>query len=92
MRWVLYTLLLVEEHGLCAFTPSRGVISVRGNWPLTPTMNVVVLYARTMADLLEVRDVVVAEAPDKRGDLRVSLLAVFAVLAGVHTGGFQLGN
>lgn len=37
------------------------MISVRGNWPLTPTMDVVVPYARTMADLLEVLDVVVAE-------------------------------
>jgi amidase len=54
---------------LCAYTPSRGVISVRGNWPLTPTMDVVVPFARTMADLLEVLDVVVAEDPDTRGDL-----------------------
>ncbi|WPO97959.1 amidase [Pseudomonas sp. HR96] len=57
------------NNGLCAYTPSRGVISVRGNWPLTPTMDVVVPYARTMADLLEVLDVVVAEDPDTRGDL-----------------------
>ncbi|MCP5775083.1 amidase family protein, partial [Klebsiella pneumoniae] len=49
-----------SNNGLCAYTPSRGVISVRGNWPLTPTMDVVVPYARTMADLLEVLDVVVA--------------------------------
>lgn len=58
-----------SNNGLCAYTPSRGVISVRGNWPLTPTMDVVVPYARTMADLLEILDVVVAEDPDKRGDL-----------------------
>lgn len=58
-----------SNNGLCAYTPSRGVISVRGNWPLTPTMDVVVPYARTMADLLEVLDVVVAEDPDTRGDL-----------------------
>ncbi|WP_043310228.1 amidase [Pseudomonas sp. ML96] len=58
-----------SNNGLCAYTPSRGVISVRGNWPLTPTMDVVVPYARTMADLLEVLEVVVAEDPDKRGDL-----------------------
>ena len=58
-----------SNNGLCAYTPSRGVISVRGNWPLTPTMDVVVPFARTMADLLEVLDVVVAEDPDKRGDL-----------------------
>ena len=58
-----------SNNGLCAYTPSRGVISVRGNWPLTPTMDVVVPYARTMADLLQVLDVVVADDPDSRGDL-----------------------
>ena len=58
-----------SNNGLCAYTPSRGLISVRGNWPLTPTMDVVVPYARTMADLLEVLDVVVAEDPHTRGDL-----------------------
>lgn len=58
-----------SNNGLCAYTPSRGVISVRGNWPLTPTMDVVVPYARTMGDLLEVLDVVVADDPITRGDL-----------------------
>lgn len=58
-----------SNNGLCAYTPSRGVISVRGNWPLTPTMDVVVPYARTLRDLLEVLDVVVADDPDTRGDL-----------------------
>ncbi|WLH66328.1 amidase [Pseudomonas sp. FP2309] len=58
-----------SNNGLCAYTPSRGVISVRGNWPLTPTMDVVVPFTRTMADLLEVLEVVVAEDPNPRGDL-----------------------
>jgi amidase len=58
-----------SNNGLCAYTPSRGVISVRGNWPLTPTMDVVVPYARTMDDLFEVLDVIVADDPDPRGDL-----------------------
>ncbi|MEU5216858.1 amidase [Streptomyces sp. NPDC020807] len=56
-------------NALCAYTPSRGVISVRGNWPLVPTMDVVVPHTRTMADLLELLDVVVADDPDPRGDL-----------------------
>jgi amidase len=56
-------------NGLCAYTPSRGVISVRGNWPLVPTMDVVVPHTRTMADLLEVLDIIVADDPDPRGDL-----------------------
>lgn len=58
-----------SNSGLCAYTPSRGVISVRGNWPLTPTMDVVVPFARTMSDLFEILDVIVAEDPDTRGDL-----------------------
>ena len=57
------------NNGLCAYTPSRGVISVRGNWPLVPTMDVVVPHARTMADLLEVLDAIVADDPETRGDL-----------------------
>jgi len=57
-----------SNNALCAYTPSRGVISVRGNWPLVPTMDVVVPHARTMADLLEVLDVVVADDPQTRGD------------------------
>jgi len=58
-----------SNNGLCAYTPSRGVISVRGNWPLVPTMDVVVPYARTMADLFEVLDVIVADDPESDGDL-----------------------
>ena len=58
-----------SNNGLCAYTPSRGVISVRGNWPLTPGMDVVVPFARTMADLLEVLDVIVADDPETTGDL-----------------------
>ncbi|MGI9123384.1 MAG: amidase [Mycobacterium sp.] len=57
------------NNALCAYTPSRGVISVRGNWPLVPTMDVVVPHTRTMADMAEVLDVIVADDPDPRGDL-----------------------
>ena len=58
-----------SNNALCAYTPSRGVISVRGNWPLVPSMDVVVPHTRTMADLLEVLDVVVADDSDTTGDL-----------------------
>jgi amidase len=58
-----------SNNALCAYTPSRGVISVRGNWPLVPTMDVVVPHTRTMADLLEVLDVLVVNDPETRGDL-----------------------
>ncbi len=57
------------NNALCAYTPSRGVISVRGNWPLVPTMDVVVPHTRTMADMFEVLDVIVANDPETRGDL-----------------------
>lgn len=57
-----------SNNALCAYTPSRGVISVRGNWPLVPTMDVVVPHTRTMGDLLEVLDVVVADDTESRGD------------------------
>ncbi len=55
-------------NALCAYTPSRGVISTRGNWPLVPTMDVVVPHTRTMADMCEVLDVLVAADPDTSGD------------------------
>ena len=57
------------NNALCAYTPSRGVISVRGNWPLVPTMDVVVPHTRTMADMCEVLDILVADDPHPRGDL-----------------------
>jgi amidase len=57
-----------SNNALCAYTPSRGVISVRGGWPLVPTMDVVVPHTRTMADLLEVLDVIVADDANPRGD------------------------
>lgn len=56
------------NNALCAYTPSRGVISTRGNWPLVPTMDVVVPHTRTMADLLEVLDVIVADDAEVSGD------------------------
>lgn len=57
------------NNALVAYTPSRGVISVRGNWPLVPTMDVVVPHTRSVADLLEVLDIIVADDPDTTGDL-----------------------
>ncbi|MHA3792793.1 amidase [Sphingomonas sp. YL-JM2C] len=57
-----------SNNGLAAYTPSRGVISIRGNWPLIATMDVVVPYARSMDDLLELLDVLVADDAETRGD------------------------
>ncbi len=57
-----------SNNALVAYTPSRGVISVRGNWPLVPTMDVVVPHTRSMDDLLAVLDVIVADDAETRGD------------------------
>lgn len=58
-----------SHNALCAYTPSRGMISVRGNWPLVPTMDVVVPHTRSMDDLAHVLDVVVVDDPETDGDL-----------------------
>jgi amidase len=58
-----------SHNALVAYTPSRGVISVRGNWPLVPTMDVVVPHTRSMDDLCVVLDAVVADDPRTDGDL-----------------------
>jgi amidase len=55
-------------NALCAYTPSRGLISTRGNWPLIPTMDVVVPHTRTMADMYEVLDALIVNDPDQSGD------------------------
>lgn len=57
-----------NNNGLCAYTPSWGVISMRGNWPLVPTMDVVVPHTRTMKDMLELLDVMVQDDATSRGD------------------------
>lgn len=57
-----------SSNGLVAYTPSRGVISIRGSWPLYVTMDVVVPHTRTTADLLAVLDAVVDDDPQARGD------------------------
>ncbi len=58
-----------SHNALVAYTPSRGVISVRGNWPLVPTMDVVVPHTRSTDDLRVVLDVIVADDPVTDGDL-----------------------
>ncbi len=45
------------------------MISVRGNWPLVPTMDVVVPHTRTIGDLQHVLDAVVADDAETEGDL-----------------------
>lgn len=57
-----------SNNALVAYTPSRGVISMRGNWPLFPTMDVVVPHTRTVPDMLELLNQIVADDTDSTGD------------------------
>lgn len=57
-----------SNNGLVAYTPSRGVLSIRGNWPLFPIADVPVPYARTVQDMLNLLDVLVQDDEDKTSD------------------------
>jgi amidase len=57
-----------SNNSLVAYTPSRGVLSIRGNWPLRPTCDVVVPHTRTVGDLLLLLDVLAVADPDTTGD------------------------
>lgn len=57
-----------SNNALCAYTPSWGVLSIRGNWPLSPARDVVVPHTRSMPDMLRLLDVIVADDPETRGD------------------------
>ncbi|KAG9258443.1 amidase signature domain-containing protein [Emericellopsis atlantica] len=57
-----------SNNGLVAYTPSRGLISIRGNWPLFPTCDTVVPHARTLEDMFALLDVIVAEDEKKTGE------------------------
>ncbi|KAI6782648.1 amidase signature domain-containing protein [Emericellopsis cladophorae] len=57
-----------SNNGLVAYTPSRGLISIRGNWPLFPTCDTVVPHTRTVQDMFALLDVIVAEDEKKTCD------------------------
>ncbi|PVH83730.1 amidase signature enzyme [Cadophora sp. DSE1049] len=57
-----------SNNSLVAYTPSRGIISIRGNWPLYPTCDVIVPHTRTVEDLLTLLDVLVVEDEVVEGD------------------------
>ncbi|KAF2122996.1 amidase signature domain-containing protein [Lophiotrema nucula] len=48
-----------SNNGLVAYTPSRGLISIRGNWPLFPTCDTVVPHTRTVEDMFTLLNVIV---------------------------------
>ncbi|EXJ92612.1 hypothetical protein A1O3_01164 [Capronia epimyces CBS 606.96] len=57
-----------SNNGLVAYTPSRGLISIRGNWPLFPTCDTVVPHTRTVTDMFRLLDVIVKHDGIKAGD------------------------
>ncbi|KAL3445582.1 amidase signature domain-containing protein [Aspergillus insuetus] len=57
-----------SNNGLVAYTPSRGLISIRGNWPLFPTCDTVVPQTRTVEDMFALLDVIVAHDEEKACD------------------------
>lgn len=58
-----------SNNGLVAYTPSRGTVSIRGNWPLFPLRDVVVPYARSLSDLAVVIREIIRPDPVTKGDL-----------------------
>ena len=78
-------------NALCAYTPSRGMISIRGNWPLVPTMDVVVPHTRTMADLAELLDVLVVDDSETNGDFwRMQPWVELPKTAAIHSESFVI--
>ncbi|KAF5680059.1 glu asp-tRNA amidotransferase subunit A [Fusarium heterosporum] len=52
-----------SNNGLVAYTPSRGLVSIRGNWPLFPTCDTVVPHTRSVEDMFALLDTIVAKDP-----------------------------
>ncbi|KAF2131386.1 amidase signature enzyme [Dothidotthia symphoricarpi CBS 119687] len=57
-----------SNNGLVAYTPSRGILSMRGNWPLQPSADVVVPHTRTVKDMLALLDILVVTDNDTTSD------------------------
>jgi Asp-tRNA(Asn)/Glu-tRNA(Gln) amidotransferase A subunit family amidase len=57
-----------SNNALVCYTPSRGILSCRGLWPLYVTCDVPVPYARSIPDLLAVLDVIATPDEQTKGD------------------------
>jgi len=57
-----------SNNSVVTYTPSRGVISMRGVWPLFALRDVVTPYAKTVADLCQLLDPLTQVDPTPRGD------------------------
>lgn len=58
-----------SNNGLVAYTPSRGLLSIRGNWPLFALRDTVVPHARSVADMLALLDAIMVPDDETAGDL-----------------------
>ncbi|KAA8651612.1 amidase family protein [Aspergillus tanneri] len=57
-----------SNNAIIAYTPSRGLLPLRGVWPLYPTCDVLVPHTRTMSDLFHVLDVLAVIDKTPSGD------------------------
>jgi Asp-tRNA(Asn)/Glu-tRNA(Gln) amidotransferase A subunit family amidase len=57
-----------SNNALVAYTPSRGLLSCRGLWPLYVTCDVPVPYARSVEDLLQILAVIGKPEEETKGD------------------------
>jgi Asp-tRNA(Asn)/Glu-tRNA(Gln) amidotransferase A subunit family amidase len=57
-----------SNNSLIAYTPSKGLISCRGLWPLYVTCDVPVPFARSIEDMVEVLEVIAQPDPQTAGD------------------------
>lgn len=73
-----------SNNALCAYTPSWGILSIRGNWPLFPARDVVVPHTRSMPDMLRLLDILVHDDPVTRGDFWRNQTAVPLPLPSEH--------
>lgn len=57
-----------SNNAVVAYTPSKGLLPLRGVFPLYPTCDVLVPHTRTVADLFHVLDVLAVCDPTPKGD------------------------
>lgn len=57
-----------SNNALVGYSPSRGVIPIRGQWPLYSTCDVVTPHTRSMRDLFDILNVIVRDDPKPEGD------------------------
>jgi Asp-tRNA(Asn)/Glu-tRNA(Gln) amidotransferase A subunit family amidase len=57
-----------SNNAVVCYTPSKGLLSCRGLWPLYITCDVPTPFARSMSDMLNILDVIGSEDPDTTGD------------------------